>query len=250
MPFSRAIWISLAALLVSFSGAALAQSARPGIGPNPGTPIGRPLILPEGVKIAGPIVAPELTKLANGERGYECPDGSRFPKEKTFVQGCMPACNWAPGTAHMALPPGLIIISSSELFQKGLLIERIVVRVPGMNCNGNTNAQPNENKDLERKRNLAPKGAVWIPIQAYCINEDKNPTDWKALYTPGPVTTDPRLVALLKQVGNRRARDSREVDALQAAVYSATEPGYTLSERHRKVLLQIPQIPPDGVPGK
>lgn len=246
MPLSRAIRILLAILLAGLSGTVFAQGARPGIGPNPGTPIGRPLVLPEGVKIAGPIVAPEFKKLASGERVYECPDGSRLPEQKTFVQGCMPACNWAPGTAHMALPPGLIIVSSSEFFQKGLLIERIVIRVPGMNCNGNTNGQPNENKELERKRNLAPKGAVWIPIPAYCINHDKDPTNATALYMVGPITTDAKLVALLKQIGNRRARDTREKEALQAAVYSATEPNRTLSERHRKVLLEIPQIQPDA----
>lgn len=247
MPLSRAICILLAVLLASLPGTALAQAARPGIGPNPGTPVGRPLVLPEGVKIAGSLVAPEFKKLPGGDFVYECPDGSRLPEPKTFVQSCMPACNWAPGTAHMAFPPGLVIVSAAEGFQNGLLIERIVVRVPGMNCNGNTNGQPNTDKELERKRQLAHKGAVWIPIPAYCINHDKNPTASTAVYTLGPVTTDAKLVALLKQIGNRRARNSREKEALQAAVYAATEPGRTLSERHSKVLAEIPQIQP-GAP--
>jgi hypothetical protein len=180
--------------------------------------------------------------LASGDFVYECPDGSRLPEPKTSVQGCLPACNWAPGTAHMAFPPGQVIVTAAEGFQNGLLIERIVVRVPGMNCNGNTNGQPNEDKDLERKRQLAPKGAVWIPIPAYCLNLAQNPTASTSVYTLGPITTDARLVALLKQIGNRRARNTREKEALQAAVYSATEPGRTLSERHRKVLAEIPAI--------
>jgi hypothetical protein len=246
MPLSRAICILLAVLLAGLPGTALAQGARPGLGPNAGTPIGRPLVLPEGLKIAGPLVAPEWKRLANGTSVYECPDGSRFPAQKTYVQSCVPACNWAPGTAHMAFPPGLIIVTAAEGFQNGLLVERVVVRVPGKNCNANTNGQPNENKELERKRRLAPDGAVWIPVPAYCLNLAKNPTASESVYTLGPVSTDPGIVAILKLVANRRARNVKEKDAIQAAVYSATEPGRSLAERHRKVLLEIPQVVPAG----
>lgn len=244
MILSRVIRFLLAGLLAYLPAVALAQGARSGIGPNPGTPIGHALVLPQGLEIAGPIVAPQWKKLPDGSYVDECPDGSRFPARRTHVQACAPACNRAPGTASAAFPPGLVIVSTSEGFQHGLLVERIVVRVPGKNCNGNTNAQPNAHKDLERKRRLAPDGAVWIPLPAYCLNRARNPTEPEALYKLGPVTTDAKLLAILKLVENRRARDTGERDAIQKAVYSATEPDHALDARTREKVLAVPKVAP------
>lgn len=241
--FRKTILAGLAALAAIVGGLTLSgsvEAAGPGLGPNPGKPVGTPFKLPEGLEIAGPIVGAKETS-ENGKLVARCPDGTKFEGPKHAVQACIPVCNWAVSENGTIFPPGLIVTSAAELFQNGLIVERTVVRVPPKNCvdsMGYKNPDPKE----EEKRKMAPEGAVWVPVNAYCLNIDKNESEAEAVYSLGPVTTDPQLLKVLAVVKNRKAREKKEVDAIQRAIYAATDWNEPIDPRYLAVIKTIPAV--------
>jgi hypothetical protein len=208
---------------------ALAQD-RPGIGKNEGTPLGEPFVLPAGIQLAGPIVGAKQTS-EGGKLVSKCPDGTEFSEPTTFVQACVPVC----GAGSVDFPPGLIIVTASEGFQNGLLVERRLVTVPPTQCDAlDTSQDPYEDEEKAQK-------VHWITLSAYCVNEDLSFSSPEASYSFGPVTSDPGLVKVLELVGNRRAATEDDMSAIQGAIFSVTDRNEPIKSEDAAHIRKLPR---------
>jgi hypothetical protein len=219
---ARALVACVAAILAALAAPASAQEGRPGIGPNEGWPLGKPLALPAGLEIAGPILGAREFINDDGDLVAECPDGSRFPEPKRDVQVCIPLCNYATSANGTMFPPGLIIVSSGHTFQNGLVVDRTLVTVPPKNCTdsmGYTNTDSEEDERIRR----APAGAKWVPVAAYCLNSDKVPSEGEAEYAMGPITSDAQLLKLLPLIQNRKVTTKDDMDEIKQVIWDVSD---------------------------
>jgi hypothetical protein len=238
---ARALVACVAAILAGLAAPAYAQSKAPGIGPNEGWPLGKPLVLPEGVEIAGPIIGAREFINDEGDLVAECPDGTRLPEPQRDVQACIPLCNYATSENGTMFPPGLIIVSSGHTFQNGLVVDRTLVTVPPKNCTDSMGYEDTDPEEEERIR-LAPAGAKWVPIAAYCLNQKKMPSEHDAVYALGPITTDPQLLKILPLVQNRKVTTKDDMDAVADIVWEITEYDGRLDPKDVAHIKSLPQI--------
>jgi len=190
-------------------GSVAAQSVVPGFGHDERPPSGTPLQLPPGVEIAGPLQGAD--------------DDGNCPKPHTntagsglWVRACLPVRNLTGGPVTIIFPPGLTIVSASETFQNGLLVERAVVTVPAREIGG-----PGRLRDKE-----ADDDVVYVPLHMYCINPAKDPSDPSASFTLGPVVAHPGMGQIYRLLEGRNIADDRDpVEAVQEAVYDIIRDG-------------------------
>jgi hypothetical protein len=182
------------------------NEVRPGLGDDPGEPLGTPFTLPPGVTVSGTIVgADDLTS--------ECENGKKGNGSGVYVQVCVPLRNTTGAPVEVVFPPGLVIVSAAEGFQNGLLVERIVVTVPPTN-NGPGGPPTDGGVD--------PSAEV-VPLSTYCLNESQSPNELGTPYRFGPVTSDSALQELLGLLANKRIDTDEDKDVVQSAIYSITE---------------------------
>ncbi|WP_163998322.1 hypothetical protein [Pyxidicoccus caerfyrddinensis] len=190
------------------------NEVRPGLGDDPGDPLGTPFTLPSGVAVSGPVYgAHDITD--------DCGNGAPGHGSGEFVKVCVPLRNTTGGPVEVVFPPGLVIVAASETFQNGLLVERVVVTVPP--TPPGPGGLPDGGVDT---------GAHVVPLFTYCLNEALLPNDTGTPYRMGPVTSDSALKELLGLVDGKRVSGEEEVDVVQHAIYSITESkGLTSGDR-------------------
>lgn len=201
--------IVLAATLAAPAGPAAAQSAIPGFGYDERPPSGAPLSLPPGLEIAGPLQGAD--------------DDGNCPKPSTntvgsglWVRACLPVKNLTGAPVVFIFPPGLTIVSASETFQNGLLVERTLVTVPPREIGA-----PGRLRDKKEDDDV-----VYIPVHMYCINPAKAPSDATASFTLGPVVAHPGLERIYQILEGRNIANDRDpVEAVQSAVYDIVREG-------------------------
>lgn len=193
------------------------NEVRPGLGNDPGEPQGTPFSLPPGVTVSGNVYG------AANDSTSDCGNGAPGNGSGVYVRVCVPLRNATGAPVEVVFPPGLIIITAAEGFQHGLLVERVVVRVPP--TRGGPGGQlPDGGTDPD---------AVVVPLFTYCLNESKDPSDTGIPYTIGPVTSDSALRELLDLLANKRIDTAEDVDVVQDAIYSITErKGLTMDDRN------------------
>lgn len=204
-----------------------ANKVRPGLGDDAGEPLTTPFALPSGIRVMGEAVGAD----ENGK----CPDDGDFGTIYRDVQVCLPVCYVGANVSNVVFPPGLIITTASEGFQRGLLVEREVVAVPPIVCNASA---PPVSPDRKEKAPL-PKNAFWIKLSAFCLNESQNPASSEGRYRIAGVTADPELLALAAFVAKRDLRTPEDNKVVQQAIYSITE-GKGLKWEDRKALHALP----------
>lgn len=178
---------------------------RPGFGEDEGEPRGRTLTLPTGITVSGQVYgANDLTS--------DCGNGAPGNGSGVYVQVCVPLRNNTSTPVQVVFPPGLTIISRSEGYQNGLLVERVVVEVPP------TPPGPGGTPDGGRDPD-----AFVVPLFSYCLNEARNPNDTGTPYALGNVSDDAAITELLGLLQNKRIDTDEEVDVVQQAIYSITE---------------------------
>lgn len=181
---------------------AVAQTLTPGFGSDDRSPVGAPWSLPPGLEFAGPV------------RGAD--DDGLCPTPRTATSGsgmhvrvCLPVKNRTRGPVTVIFPPGLTVVSASETFQNGVLVERSVVTVPATANNG-----PGRLPDK-----AAEEAVVYVPLHLYCMNPSKRPADATASFTLGPVTAHAGLSPIYDLLEQRNiAGDQDAVEAVQEAI--------------------------------
>lgn len=201
--------IVLAAMTTASVGSAAAQSVVPGFGRDERPPSGAPLQLPAGVEIAGPLRGADDD--GNCPRPYTNTVGSGL-----WVRACLPLRNLTGAPVTITFPPGLTIVSASETFQNGLLVERAVVTVPPREVGG-----PGRLRDKEEEDDI-----VYVPLHMYCINSAKDPSDPSASFTLGPVVAHAGMSQIYQLLEGRNIADDRyPVEAVQEAIYDIIRDG-------------------------
>lgn len=198
--------------------AASAQTAVAGFGSDDRPPSGSPLQLPAGLQIAGPLMG------ANDDG--DCPKPSAQPVGSGLdVRACLPVRNMTGGPVTVIFPPGLTLVSQSETFQNGVLVEREVITVPPVLPG------PGRLRDEEEDDDV-----FYIPLHMYCINPAKDPSDATATFALGPVTTHPGMGAIYSLLEDRDISNDRDpVEAVQRAVHDIARTG-EISEDSREAL--------------
>ncbi|WP_164018393.1 hypothetical protein [Pyxidicoccus trucidator] len=190
------------------------NEVRPGLGDDPGEPRGTPFTLPAGVTVSGTVFGAD-------DLSSDCGNGVPGNGSGEYVQVCVPLRNSTGAPVQVVFPPGLVIVSASEGFQNGLLVERVVVTVPPTD-NG-SGGPPDGGTDPE---------AEVVPLFTYCLNESQNPNERGTPYRIGPVTSDAALQELLGLLADKRIDSEDDADVVQDAIYSITEgKGLTASDR-------------------
>lgn len=221
---SFALTAALLALTALQPSKAAAQISHPGFGKDERAPTGTPFVLPPGLEIAGPIVGAD--------------DDGNCPKPRTdtvgtglWVRVCVPVKNRTGGPVTVIFPPGLVIVSASEGFQHGLLVERQVLTVPPIMPG------PGRLKDKD-------EDVIYIPIHTYCLNDGKEGSTPGKPYKLGPVSQHPAMAEFYRIMEGKDARDHGErVEVVQQALWDLIAAG-GMNDQIREDLASIDRIAP------
>jgi hypothetical protein len=215
--------------VATFAGsAAVAQvsaGAHPGFGSDTRRPQGTPFALPAGLEIAGPIMGAD--------------DDGNCPKPRTRnlgsgleVRVCVPIRNRTGGGITVIFPPGLVIVSASETYQNGVLVEREVVTIPPTVISGN------------RLRDKDESDIVYVPLHTYCLNKAKATSTSEARFELGPVSSHAAMSELYAYMVGKDFKDYRDrVEELQEVVWDILRHGRFTAE-HRADLDKVWALPP------
>lgn len=220
MPRKRMILSALLALgIVGNTADAQAQSGpRPGFGKDERRPAGPPFALPPGLEIAGPIVGADDDGNCPGPQTKDVGSG-------LWVRACLPVRNRTGGGVTVVFPPGLVIVSASEGFQNGLLVESTLLVVPPYTVSGN------------KLRDKKDSDIIYIPLHTYCINQAKDPSTPSARFELGPVTSHAGFSELYAFMADKDFRDDgTRVEVLQEVIYDMTKTGRFTAENRADLL--------------
>lgn len=198
-----------------------------GMGKQPGVPTGTPLELPSWFKIEEMI-------------GMDGIDFMERKNEACFIGGSgeyvivnLKYRSTYPRDTVIVIPAGtiveyagLVIPGDIQSFQHGCFIDRIVVPV---------------------KSERTSPGGCRVNLFAYCINNDKNPSENFVKYKFGNVTNSPLFQQFLDLVKNKDVAitglDQKEEDLekIQRIIYDLTEEdGDGLTQQNRAILASLP----------
>lgn len=153
----------------------------PGMGGDPRPLQGEQFRLPPGVSLVGNITGQE-----EGPTGVECVydgQGGLVSVQMTLRRDSI------GGPMTVEFPEGLIIISTSEFFQKGLLIEKVLVELPP-------------------KDPGASSPTCQVTLLLSCLNEWKHRSNNTATYQFGPVTSSAIIRDFIQLLSDKKIRYS------------------------------------------
>lgn len=192
----------------------------PGMGETPGAPQGEKFVLPR--KMSATIV---------GEDPYNAAEGAcKFDGAGPYMTVTVTLRTDSTGApTQVVFPAGLIIVTAAEGFQKGLLIERVVVSVPPKQLNGSG-------------------GVCKVSMMLFCLNEGQEGTKPGLSYSFGPITNSPLLKDFIKQLSTKKTLYSeyngdedfsRNMEKVQEALWNITN-GDGLTERNLEIIRSLP----------
>ncbi|MBN8229102.1 hypothetical protein JYK02_16440 [Corallococcus macrosporus] len=133
------------------------KSLGPGLGFSKEDPTGQPFTLPAGVTLETPIIA------YSPENPVDCDDKYSDEAKGTGeeVRVCLIFKNTTNGPINVTLPPGLVLVSTNDDVQNGIIVQTITIEVP-------------------------PGERYFAPMFAYCANQDRSTTGLGDRYVLGP----------------------------------------------------------------
>jgi hypothetical protein len=181
-----------------------------GMGNDTRAPEGPIFQLPSGVSVVGSMM---------GRDGISAPIPNTCAEDgvgKDVIVSMKLKRDSIGGPSTVEFPPGLVIVTAAEGFQKGLLVERTVVRLPPV--------MPGPG---------SPSPVCNVTLRLVCLNADKNPSEEFVSYNFGPVTTSPLLKDLINRLAGKKMLlsqypndpdwDKKVVKVVQRAVKSLTD---------------------------
>ncbi|WP_164018394.1 hypothetical protein [Pyxidicoccus trucidator] len=193
----------------------------PGFGKNRSAPKGTPFSFPAGVQVVSGTI-----KGANDDG--DCSESQVAPVGSGLnVRGCLEVRNTTGAPVQVVFPPGLVIVSASETYQNGILVEREVVTIPPTS-NGPGGVDGG-----------AESETVSIPLHLYCINKSSDPSDSSARFELGPITDHPKMREIFTLMEGKDISNQRDpVEAVQEAVFSVSD-GDGLTAEDREALKDL-----------
>lgn len=150
----------------------------PGLGNENGDPTGELFKLPKGVSLVGQIKGAEYYRSTPGGCAFDG-NGGEVVVKITLQRDSI------GGPLTVEFPPGLIIVSASEGFQSGLLVESVLVTLPPRSPGSG-----------------APQCTATLLLS--CLNLFKKPSEDFAFYKFGPVTNSPLIKDLFKRLARKK----------------------------------------------
>lgn len=196
-----------------------------GLGTTPGTPAGKPYLLPAGISVVGEIRG-GLSGKAPYEKNYKGPFND-FPKASyvtlgtgTYVNLYMMLYNSNFTNLSFSLPGGLIFVDSSDVFnhepvyQKGYILQNVNVSINAFDT-------------------------AYIQLRAYCLNHTLSPSTYDAVYYFGPVTSNPQLNTITGIMATKAYPFGEEYN-IQTIIWNVTDYGLTLTSAEIAYLNGLP----------
>ncbi|NPC74894.1 MULTISPECIES: hypothetical protein [Corallococcus] len=133
------------------------KSLAPGLGFSREAPLGQAFTLPAGLTLENPIVA------YSPENPVDCDDKYSDEAKGTGeeVRVCLIFNNTTNAPITVTLPPGLILVSTNDDVQNGIIVQTVSIVVP-------------------------PGERYFAPMFAYCVNENRSTTGNDDRYELGP----------------------------------------------------------------
>ncbi|MFP2911335.1 hypothetical protein ACLESD_41190 [Pyxidicoccus sp. 3LFB2] len=193
----------------------------PGFGKNRNAPKGTPFSLPAGIQVVSATL-----KGANDDG--DCAGDETDPAGSgLYVRACIEVKNPTGAPVQVVFPPGLVLVSATETYQNGILVEREVITIPPTS-NGPGGFDGGSESET-----------VSIPLHFYCINKSADPSDEFARFELGPVTDHPKMREIFSALEGKDISNQRDpVEAVQEAVFSITD-GNGLTEDDRAALRNL-----------
>lgn len=179
---SRLIW-GLAAVVIGFAALSCSKDNEPtpedetalqqeigsvtGLGNEPGTPQGTAFKLPDGVTVDGVIT------------GDYCDEAEIRIGSGHYVTVCVGLRNDNDEEKKIIFPGGLILVSESDEYQHGVVVEETMVVIP-------------------------PKKTIRFIFHTYCGNSSRSSASSAAVYTFGPVTNSKLLSKLINDLKGKK----------------------------------------------
>jgi hypothetical protein len=196
----------------------------PGMGETPGHPQGTEFSFPAGIHQIGDIVGNEDDP-GNADCVY---DGQgRYVTVKIELK----KDSGINMPTEVVFPPGLVIVSTEESFQHGILVDSVVVPIPP------TPPGPGGSKRCQ------------VTLMMLCVNEHRAPSSRFIKYQLGPVTNSPLIKDLVQRVANKKINYSnyagddhayeQTMDVVQHALWHITD-GEGLTEDDIADLTALP----------
>ena len=139
----------------------------PGLGEQSGIPQGEPFQLPDGITVDGLIT------------GDYCEEAEIRIGSGHYVTVCVGLRNDNDQEVAVIFPGGLILISESDDYQNGVIVEKTTVVLP-------------------------PKKTTRFIFHTYCGNASRSAASSAAVYTFGPVTSSKLIGRLINDLKNKK----------------------------------------------
>lgn len=118
----------------------------------------------------------------------------------------------------VTLPGGLIFIDSTKVYQHGLILQPLVIP-------------------------LFANDTTFAKVKSYCINMNRDPSDWLAVYYTGPTTNNSELVKIISilKAKDQIAMDNYSVvSEVQTIIWDVTDYNQVLSQAQINYLNSLP----------
>lgn len=199
-----------------------------GLGENPGFPTGTTFVLPTYVSIIDQIRGGE----DYGKRLFSV-------RDKRHIQLGTPRHtndNWVPfgsgsyvdlyikflnslnSDTTVIIPGGLIFIDSTKVYQHGFILQPLTIP-------------------------LFANDTTFAVLRAYCINLNRDPSDWDAVYYTGPTTNNSELVkvvSILKAKELITMDNYDTVSEIQSIIWDITDNNQILTQAQIDFLNSLP----------
>ncbi|RRB03844.1 hypothetical protein [Larkinella rosea] len=196
-------------------------SSAPGFGTSKARPEGQPFVWPTGVNVLG---KPKME--------YECMANAVTQKRQYgsggAVRFCLTLYNSNAQSVTIKFPPGIIWIAETsndiEPAQNGIILKPVLISVPA-------NSQ------------------ITVMLDSFCINLDRDPTNYGDSYEPQPIVTQHSGMLELSQLVARKRINTEEREktlpsadwaTLQNAVHEVEKAGH-VSDESRRELAALPE---------
>lgn len=219
MSLSRMLAAASAAATLTFAlptSVALAQDL-PGFGDSNAMPTGAPFVLPEGLELTiisyNPFDVENTCKRPDVE-----PDEQPLPEEGLnvgLVRVCFQFRNTTDRPIYFELPPGVIVLSSQQDTQHGLIFTQL-------------------------KRGVPPMQELFAPIKGDCMNVNRSAPGVGVRYELGPVTDNKDIREALGLMAGADLSDPM-VSATASMLMKPLYKGKPLTNDTRRQLMELPR---------
>jgi len=160
----------------------------PGFGKTPGIPIGKPFVLPKGLKL-----------VSRNHHPFDPDIKKLFGNMDTFYADVNLVVDSTWGGGYVEFPPALVMLSASpSRYQNGMFMDRIRITIPPYGTGGGGNDTTTVYLGL-----TCMNASMALPWEENSEPDTRNYAIGKGKYIPSVVCTEPEILKFLSLLENR-----------------------------------------------